>query len=88
MWMHHMVTNKTHREKVRWGQRKNAACYLEQILKATLHKRAAVQQPASHLRKKIQVKRKRHVENCRRRKDRFISNILGWTPAHSQANVS
>ena len=35
IWMHHVDTNKTHREIARWELIKNAACCLEQNLEAT-----------------------------------------------------
>ena len=43
IWMHHMNTNKTQREKSWCELQKNFECCLEQILKATLNKSTAVQ---------------------------------------------
>ena len=47
--MHHMNYRKTHCEKARQEQHKNGACYLEQVLEATLHKITAVGSLATHL---------------------------------------
>ena len=49
IWMHHIVTNKTYRDKARWELHKIAACRLEQILEATSHETAAVWPLASNL---------------------------------------
>ena len=49
VWMHHIDTNKTHWEKVKWELHKNTTSYLEQILGATYHETAAVRPLASHL---------------------------------------
>ena len=47
--IHHLDTDESPREKARWDLCKNATSYIEQILGATFHKPAAVQQPTSHL---------------------------------------
>ena len=41
IWIHHMDTNKMHREKAIWELHKNAAHRLEQIVEATSHQTAA-----------------------------------------------
>ena len=48
-WMYHMDTDEEYREKARWEMHKNAMSYIEQILEATSHKKAAVQPPNSYL---------------------------------------
>ena len=47
--MHHMDADKACREKARRELHKNATSYIEQIMKETSYKTAAVWQPASHL---------------------------------------
>ena len=42
VWMHHMDTNKMHREKARGELHKKAMSYLEQILETTPNKITAV----------------------------------------------
>ena len=49
VWMHHMETNKMHKEKERWKLHKNVTSYFEQILETTSHKTVAVQPLTSHL---------------------------------------
>ena len=49
IWMHHIDTNKMHREKATWELHKNDACHLEQILEVKPHKTAAVSPLTSHL---------------------------------------
>ena len=53
--MHHTDTNNVHGEKPWWELHKNAACYIEQILEATLHERKVVR-PLTPISKSIQVK--------------------------------
>ena len=47
--MHHMDSDKAYREKAKQEFYKNATSSIEQILKATSHKTAAVQPLTSHL---------------------------------------
>ena len=42
VWMHHLDTDKTHKEKARQELHKNAMTYIEQILEAILPKTTAV----------------------------------------------
>ena len=49
LWIHHMDTNKMHREKTRLELQKNVACCLEQILEATSPKTAVIEPLTSHL---------------------------------------
>ncbi len=57
IWMLLMDVNKTLREKAIWELQKNALCCLEQNLKATPHKTAAVQPPAL-ISQTIQIRQK------------------------------
>ena len=43
VWLHHMDSNQTLGEKVRWEPRKDTVCCFEQILEAAPHKTSAVQ---------------------------------------------
>ena len=79
VWMHHMNANKTYREKMRWELHKNAMYCLQQILKVTSPLTVTVQPPASYL--------TNYLEHCWRSKDKLISNVHLWTPAHRQTNV-
>ena len=49
VWMYHMNTNKTYREKAKWELHKNDTSYFKQILEATPHKTTAVQLLTFHL---------------------------------------
>ena len=49
VWMHHLETNKKHREKAKWKLFKNAVCCFDQILETTFCKTAAVQLLTFHL---------------------------------------
>ena len=49
VWRHHMDADKGYREKPRLQLHKNASSYIEQILEATSHKKAAVRPPTFHL---------------------------------------
>ena len=46
--MHYMNTNETDGEKARRQLHKNAASNIEQVLRATLHKAAAIRPPTTH----------------------------------------
>ena len=76
--MHHMDSNKTHRQKVRLELHKNVTCCYEQILEATLHKIAAVRPLTSHHTKHPGKKSKTYW----RSKDKVKSDVLPWTPTH------
>ena len=74
-----MDANKTHREKARWELHKNAMYNSEQILEATPHKTAAVQPLTSHF--------KNYTRHVWRSENKFISDILLWTPTHGHARI-
>ena len=63
---------------------------LRAILNKSWRQHPTKQQLYSHLpsiTKTIQIRWTRHVEHCWRSKDKLISNVLQWTPAHGQAKV-
>ena len=48
VWMHYLDANKTAGEEARWQLHKKAACNIEQVLAATLHKTPTIRPPATH----------------------------------------
>ena len=59
-----MDANKTHGEKASRDLHKNANCYLEQILEATLHETTDVWRGLHPISKATQVRRTRLAEHC------------------------
>ena len=51
VWLHHLDSDKTLREKVRWELHKDAACCFEEILEAAPYTIATVQLLTSYLAK-------------------------------------
>ena len=65
------------------------------MLQAILNKSCRQQHPTKHqlyghltpIMKTIKVRRTRHAEHCWRSRDDLISDVLLWTPSHSQAKA-
>ena len=84
IWVHYMDANWTYGEKA-WQQlHKNAASNIEQVMETAPHKAAAVRPPTTY-HKIINIRRTRHVEHCRRRRDELISDVLQGTASHGRA---
>ena len=84
--MHHLDANKTAGEEDRRQLHKNVASNIEQVLEATPHKAPIILPPTSH-HKTIQVRRTRHAGYCWRSRDKFISDVLLWTPTYGRAKA-
>ena len=65
------------------GTTPGAACYFEQMLEATPHKKAVVRPFTSHLTKQ----QTRFCEHCWRSKDELINDIPLWTPIHGYTSA-
>ena len=84
--MHYLNANKTAGEKARRQLRMNAASNIEQVLEAhpTKHQLYGHLPPMT---KTIQVRRTRNAGHCWRSRDKFISDVLLWTPTYGQAKA-
>ena len=85
-WMHHMDTDKAYGEKAWWQLHKNTTSCIEQILEATSHKTASGWSPTTY-HENHPNEMNQTCGTLVRSKDKFISNVLPWTPSHRQAKI-